>query len=95
MIKITNSMWILIFIILFLSYMTANIIYFIFIILIALFLYKYKNKYIKDLNNFIKIENVDNNDIYYNNNINDKLNKLKKYRKYNINEYNTGLKYYI
>ena len=93
MIEITDSMWILFFVILFLSYMTENIIYGAFVIFILLFLYKYKTKYIKSFKNFIKEEKTDNNDLHYNDNIKEKLEKLKKYRKYNINEYNTGLKY--
>ena len=93
MIEMTDSMWILFFMILFLSYMTENIIYGAFVIFILLFLYKYKTKYIKSLKNFIKEEKTDNNDLHYNDNIKEKLKQLKKYRKYNINEYNTGLKY--
>ena len=93
MIEMTDSMWILFFMILFLSYMTENIIYGAFIIFILLFLYKYKTKYIKSFKNFIKEEKTDNNDLHYNDNIKEKLEQLKKYRKYNINEYNTGLKY--
>lgn len=93
MIEMTDSMWILFFVILFLSYMTENIIYGVFVIFILLFLYKYKTKYIKSFKEFIKEETVDNNDVHYNDNIKEKLEKLKKYRKYNINEYNTGLKY--
>ncbi len=93
MIEMTDSMWILFFVILFLSYMTENIIYGVFVIFILLFLYKYKTKYIKSFKEFIKEETADNNDLHYNDNIIEKLEKLKKYRKYNINEYNTGLKY--
>ena len=93
MIEMTDSMWILFFIILFLSYMTENIIYGVFVIFILLFLYKYKTKYIKSFKYFIKEEKTDNNDVHYNDNILEKLEKLKKYRKYNINEYNTGIKY--
>ena len=93
MIEMTDSMWILFFVILFLSYMTENIIYGVFVIFILLFLYKYKTKYIKSFKNFIKEEKADNNDLHYNDNIKEKLEGLKKYRKYNINEYNTGLKY--
>ena len=93
MIEITDSMWILFFAILFLSYMSDNIIYGIFIALIILFIYKYKSKYLSKLQDFIQEEKTDNNDLHYNNNIKEKLDKLKKYRKYNINEYNTGLKY--
>ena len=93
MIEMTDSMWILFFMILFLSYMTENIIYGAFVIFILLFLYKYKTKYIKLFKYFIKEEKTDNNDVHYNDDILEKLEKLKKYRKYNINEYNTGLKY--
>ena len=93
MIEITDSMWILFFAILLLSYMSDNIIYGIFIALIILFIYKYKSKYLSKLQDFIQEEKTDNNDLNYNNNIKEKLDKLKKYRKYNINEYNTGLKY--
>ena len=93
MIEITDSIWILFFAILFLSYMSDNIIYGVFITLIILFLYKYKSKYLSKLQDFIQEEKTDNNDLHYNDNIKEKLEKLKKYRKYNINEYNTGLKY--
>jgi len=93
MIEITDSIWILFFAILFLSYMSDNIIYGVFITLIILFLYKYKSKYLSKLQDFIQEEKTDNNDLHYNDNIKEKLEELKKYRKYNINEYNTGLKY--
>ena len=86
MIEITDSIWILFFAILFLSYMSDNIIYGIFIALIILFIYKYKSKYLSKLQDFIQEEKTDNNDLHYNDNIKEKLEKLKKYRKYNINE---------
>ena len=75
MIEITDSMWILFFIILFLSYMTENIIYGVFVIFIFLFLYKYKTKYIKSFKEFIKEETADNNDLHYNDDIIEKLEK--------------------
>ena len=93
MIEITDSIWILFFITLFLSFMSDNIIYGVFVILILLFLYKYKSKYLSKLQDFIQEEKTDNNDLHYNDSIKEKLELLKKYKKYNINEYNTGLKY--
>ena len=58
------------------------------------YLYKYKYKYIDIIDNIIKPEKADNNDVHYNDEILDNLEKLKKYKKHNINEYNTGIKYY-
>ena len=72
MINMTDSIWILFFVILFLSYMTENIIYGVFVILILLFLYKYKTKYISTLQNFIQEEKTDNNDLHYNDSIKEK-----------------------
>ena len=92
--EITNSMWILFFLIVFMYMMSDNILLVFFILGLLIFLYKYKYKYIDILDNFIKPEKTDNNDIHYNDDILDKLEKLKKYRKHNINEYNTGLKYF-
>ena len=83
-----DSMWILFFAIIFMYMISDNILLVFFIICIIIFLYKHKYKYIDILDDFIKPEN---NDFHYNDDI---LEKLKKYRKYNINEYNTGLKYY-
>ena len=65
MIEITDSIWILFFAILFLSYMSDNIIYGVFITLIILFLYKYKSKYLSKLQDFIQEEKTDNNDLHY------------------------------
>tara|TARA_B110000881_G_scaffold210479_1_gene217917 strand:- start:78 stop:632 length:555 start_codon:yes stop_codon:yes gene_type:complete len=58
------------------------------------YLYKYKYKYIDIIDNIIKPEKTDNNAMDYNDEILDNLEKLKKYKKHNINEYNTGIKYY-
>ena len=69
MIEITDSIWILFFAILFLSYMSDNIIYGVFITLIILFLYKYKSKYLSKLQDFIQEEKTDNNDLHYNDSI--------------------------
>jgi len=74
--------------------MPNNILLPVFSVLSIVFLYKYKYKYTDIIDNIIKPEKTDNNDIHYNNGILEKLEKLKKYKKHNINEYNTGIKYY-
>jgi len=92
--KLSDTIWMLFFSIIFLYMMSDNILLLFFIICLMVFLYKYKYKYIDILDDFIKPEKTDNNDVHYNDDILENLEKLKKYRKYNINEYNTGKKYY-
>ena len=77
-----------------LSYMTKNVICGIFIILILLFLYKYKDKYKHIIEDIVEVETSDNNDAHYNDNILQILNKIKKYKKYNLNDYHEGMKYF-
>lgn len=79
----------------FFLYLMTNIsLYVIFSILIISFIYKYKNKVLPEIKKIIEVEKPDNNDVHYNENILEKLDDLKKYRKYNINDYNNGLKYF-
>ena len=92
--QFTDSMWILSFFILFLYMMPNNILLISIMIFSMVYLYKYKYKYIDIIDNIIKPEKTDNNDVHYNDEILDNLEKLKKYKKHNINEYNTGIKYY-
>ena len=81
--------------IVFFLYLMSNIsLYVIFAILSMAFIYKYKNKVLPELKKIVEIEKPDNNDVHYNKNIMDKLEDLKKYRKYSINDYNTGMKYF-
>jgi len=94
MVEITNTIWIMLLIIILLYFLHSNVIVGIFIILIILYLYKYQNKYIKEFKKIIEPVKTDNNNNHYNENINILLDKIKKYKKYNLNEYNTGIKYY-
>lgn len=90
-----NNALIIIIGIIFLLYLIQNIsLYVIFFILIIAFSYKYKNKVIPEIKKIIKNEKPNNNDVHYNSNIMDKLNDLKKYKKYSINDYNSGMKYF-
>lgn len=90
-----NNALIIIIGIIFLLYLIQNIsLYVIFFILIIGFSYKYKNKVIPEIKKIIEIEKPNNNDVHYNSNIMDKLNDLKKYKKYSINDYNAGMKYF-
>ena len=77
-----------------LSYMTNNVICGIFIILILLFLYKYKYKYNDIIKDIVNVETPNNNDKHYNDNIMNSLDKIKKYKKYNLNDYHEGMKYF-
>ena len=92
--KLSDTMWILFLSIIFLYIMTDNILVVSIIICLMVYLYKYKYKYTDIIDNIIKPEKTDNNDMHYNDEILDNLEKLKKYKKHNINEYNTGIKYY-
>jgi hypothetical protein len=92
--KLSDTMWILFLSIIFLYIMTDNILVVSIIICLMVYLYKYKYKYTDIIDNIIKPEKTDNNDMHYNDDILKNLEKLKKYRKHNINEYNTGIKYY-
>ena len=77
-----------------LSYMTKYVIFGIFIILILLFLYKYKDKYKHIIDDIVKVETPNNNDQHYNDDIMNLLDKIKKYKKYNLNDYYEGMKYF-
>ena len=66
--------------------MTNNVICGIFIILILLFLYKYKYKYNDIIKDIVNVETPNNNDKHYNDNIMNSLDKIKKYKKYNLND---------
>jgi hypothetical protein len=77
-----------------LYYMNSYIILGIFIILLLLFLYKYKYKYKNIVDDIVKVETPNNNDKHYNDNITNSLNKIKKYKKYNLNDYHEGMKYF-
>ena len=92
--KLSDTMWILFLSIIFLYIMTDNILVVSIIICLMVYLYKYKYKYTDIIDNIIKPEKTDNNDVHYNDEILDNLEKLKKYKKHNMNEYNTGIKYY-
>ena len=92
--KLSDTMWILFLSIIFLYMMPNNILLISIMIFSMVYLYKYKYKYIDIIDNIIKPEKTDNNVMDYNDEILDNLEKLKKYKKHNINEYNTGIKYY-
>ena len=77
-----------------LSYMTKYVIFGIFIIFILLFLYKYKDKYKHIIEDIVKVEKSNNNDQHYNDDIMNSLDKIKKYKKYNLNDYHEGMKYF-
>jgi len=77
-----------------LLYMTKNVIYIGFVVMLLLFLYKNQKKYKTLLNNIVEIDDSDNDDQHYNNNIKELLKKIKKYKRYNLNDYNSGVKYY-
>ena len=48
----------------------------------------------KIIESIVEIESSDNGDQYYNDDIKDYLKKIKKYKRYNLNDYNNGMKYY-
>ena len=77
-----------------LSYMTKYVLFGIFIILILLFIYKYKDKYKHIIEDIVKVEKSNNNDQHYNDDIMNSLDKIKKYKKYNLNDYHEGMKYF-
>ena len=82
------------FIIFLLYYMTNIVIYIVLVVIVLLLVYKYRKKFIPKIEEIIKEETPHNNDVHYNNNITEPLDNLKKYRKYNINDYNSGLRYF-
>ena len=82
------------FIIFLLYYMTNIVIYIVLVVMVLLLLYKYRKKFIPKIEEIIKEERPHNNDVHYNNDITKELDSLKKYRKYNINDYNSGLRYF-
>ena len=67
--QFTDSMWILSFFILFLYMMPNNILLISIMIFSMVYLYKYKYKYIDIIDNIIKPEKTDNNDVHYNDEI--------------------------
>lgn len=87
-----NSILVLIIAIFLLSFIQKFVLMGIFIVLILLFLYKYNTKY-KDIVNDI-VKPIPSFDVHYNTSIIKQLDSIKKYKKYNLNEYHTGLKYY-
>jgi len=91
--EIANTIWILLFFIILLYSLHKYVILTIFIIFIILYLYKYNKKYIKEFKDIIEPIKTDNK-YNYNDNIIELLKKIEKYKKYNLNEYNTGIKYY-
>ena len=82
------------FIIFLLYYMTNIVVYIVLFVILLLLLYKYRRKFIPKIKELIKEEKPHNNDVHYNNNIIVQLDKIKKYRKYNVNDYNSGLRYF-
>ena len=95
MIKNNDTLWIVTFIIFALyTFKNESILLTIFFLLILAFIiYNHSDKInyiIKDIKNPVKIDN----NYHYNDNIKENLKKIEKYKKYNLNEYHTGLKYY-
>ena len=88
---ISNTYFYLGVIILILLYMTKNVIYIGLSIMLLLFLYKNQKKYKKLLNNIVEIDDSDNE---YNDNIKELLKKINRYKKYNLNDYNSGIRYF-
>lgn len=89
-----DTLIVLLGIVFFLYLMTNISLYVIFTILFVAFIYKYKNKVLPKIKKIIEIEKPNNNDVHYNPNIMNKLDDLKKYKKYSINDYNNGMKYF-
>ena len=89
-----DTLIILLGIVFFLYLMTNISLYVFFVILIIGFVYKYKNKVLPEIKKIIEIEKPNNNDVHYNSNIMKSLNDLKRYKKYSINDYNNGMKYF-
>ena len=77
-----------------LNYIHKYVLLGIFLIIILLFLYKYKDKYKHILNDIVKPETPNNNDLHYNDDIIKELDNIKKYKKYNLNDYHEGMKYF-
>jgi len=91
---ISNTYFYLGVIILILIYMTQNVIYIGLSIMLLLFLYKNQKKYKILLDNIVEIDDSDNGDQHYNDNIKELLKKIKRYKKYNLNDYNSGIRYF-
>ena len=89
-----DTLIVLLGIIFFLYLMTNISLYVVFMILFLAFIYKYKNKVLPEIKKIIEIEKPNNNDVHYNPNIMNKLDDLKRYKKYSINDYNNGMKYF-
>lgn len=96
MIKNYDTLWILTFVIFFL-YMFRNekIILPIFFVLILSYIFYNHNDKLNELKSTIFDKKVpDKRDIHYNDKIVECLKKIEKYKKYNLNEYHNGKKYF-
>ena len=94
MINTIDGYIILAFIFFLLYYITNIVLYIVLSVILILLLYKYRKKFIPHIQEIIKEEKPHNNGVHYNNNIIVQLDKLKKYRKYNVNDYNSGIRYF-